>query len=578
MKGLKVTHDRIQILLAEAKRGDRDAFDELLGLHRGRLEAWIRTNVGGRIRHKVEVEDLVQETYLVLVVQLAEVANLSTKTWFRKRFSFAENGFLCTIKKKQSEEEAHMRKKMNTQLEFDFQPSNLKITNEYFERYEKISEILDQNPEIVDLIHRDLKKVLKGKGKNGPGRQCTYTSDTILRILIAQVIEGEKLRGIVIRIDDSNYLRRFVRIYSGPMIDYTWLCTLKNAIGAKTWKKINRALAESAAEAELISGERLRMDTTACETNIHWPTDSSLLWDTYRVFSRLITTAREIDPEIAVNRRLNPKKVKKLNTKIARLSGKRQTESDGVRSLYYSLIHRVEAILAWMPDVCGQIRTGLAEDAYGVREAIVMEALIKQIEHFHSLGIKVVEQARRRVLEGEKVPNEEKIFSIFEPHTELLKRGKAGKPIEFGHMMVIQQVEGSFITDYEAFENKPVEHALVDAALEAHRELFGENPEEFSADKGFYESMSKIKELEQQIAVVSICKKGSRTEEELERESSPAFKLGQRFRAGVEGSISFLKRALGMFRCLNKGWKHYAATVGATVFVHNLLVLARGYG
>ncbi len=362
------------------------------------------------------------------------------------------------------------------------------------------------------------------------------------------------------------------------MMDYTWLCTLKNAIRPETWKKINSILAESAVKAKAISGERLRMDTTAYETNIHWPTDSSLLWDTYRVFSRLVATAREIDPEIASNRRLHTKKAKRLHTKISRRAGKRQTESKEVKSLYNSLIQRVEAILGWLPDVCDQIRAGLEEEAYGVREAMVMKALIKQIEYFRHLGLKVAAQARRRVLKGEKIPNEEKVFSIFEPHTELLMRGKAGKPIEFGHMVAIQQVEGKFITDYEVFEKKPVEHTLVDAALERHRKLFGENPEEFAADKGFYESMNKIKKLEKEIPVVAICKKGSRTEEEAERESSAAFKLGQRFRAGVEGSISFLKRALGMFRCLNKGWKHYAATVGTAVFVHNLLILARGYG
>ena len=105
----------------------------------------------------------------------------------------------------------------------------------------------------------------------------------------------------------------------------------------------------------------------------------------------------------------------------------------------------------------------------------------------------------------------------------------------------------------------------------------GENPREFSADKGFYERMDRIEELEADIEVVSIAKQGPRTEEQLVRESSKDFKLGQRFRAGVEGTISFLKRVLGMFRCRNKGWGHYVATVGASVFAHNLLILARSY-
>lgn len=471
-----------------------------------------------------------------------------------------------------------MRTKRNNQNEFSFQAPSLKITREYYERYERISRILDDNPEILERLHRDLKKVLKSQGRGGPGRKCEFTSDTVLRIVISQILEGESLRGIVIGIDGDNFLRRFVRIYNGPMMDFTTFCTLKNAIRPKTWKKINELLTGAAVEQERVSGEKLRIDTTAYETNIHWPTDSSLLWDTYRVLSRLVNTAREIDPEAASDRRLEPKRVKRLHTKIARRSGKKGTVSKDAKHHYKALIGLVDGLLAWVPTVCEQLRAGLAENAYGFMETLVIEGVIEQIEHFRSLGLKVVDQARRRVIEGEKVPNEEKVFSIFEPHTELLKRGKAGKPIEFGHMIVIQQVENKFITDYEVFARKPVDHTLVDSALESHRKIFGENPEEFSADKGFYESMDKIEELEAEIEVVSIGKKGSRTEEETERESSEPFRVAQKFRAGIEGTISFLKRCLGMWRCMAKGWEHYVATVGATVFAHNLLVLARGYG
>ena len=216
-----------------------------------------------------------------------------------------------------------MRMKRNNQLELDFQPSNLKVTNEYYERYERISAILDSRPEIVGLIHKDLKKILKSTKRNGPGRKCAVASETVLRIIICQSIENESYRRIVVRIDDSYFLRRFVRIYNGGRIDYTTLCTLKNAIRPETWKRVNDLLTETAVNEELISGDRLRIDTTAVETHIHWPTDSSLLWDTYRVLSRLVNTAREIDPEAAFDKRLQAKRVKKLYSTIARRSGKK---------------------------------------------------------------------------------------------------------------------------------------------------------------------------------------------------------------------------------------------------------------
>lgn len=471
-----------------------------------------------------------------------------------------------------------MRTKRNNQNEFDFQASHLAITNEYYERYDRIAIILDTNPDIIDAVHRDLKKVLKRKTADGPGRKCEISSETLLRIVICQSIEGLSLRGTVVRIDDSNYLRRFVGIFNGGMIGHTTLCTLRNAIRPKTWKKINKLLTKDAVENGLISGERLRIDTTAYETNIRWPTDSGLLWDTYRVLARVVESARKIDPEAASDRRLQTKKVKRIHTTIARRSGKKGTVSKEAKSLYTQLFRLVEVILEWVPTVCERLRSGLSMGAYEFIDSYIVDGVIEQLEHFSLLGRQVVDQAQRRIIDGEKVPNDEKLFSIFEPHTELLKRGKASKPIEFGHMLFIQQVEQKFITDYDVFEKKPTDYSLVDGALEKHQETFGEYPEEFSADKGFYESMAKIEELEELIEVVSIAKKGRRTEEEAERESSEAFRLGQRFRAGVEGTISVLKRSLGMFRCMSKGWEHYVASVGTTVFVHNLLVLARGSG
>ena len=110
----------------------------------------------------------------------------------------------------------------------------------------------------------------------------------MLRILIVQSLEGMSLRQTVVRIDDSPALRQFVRLGVKPMMDFTTLDKLKNAIRPATWKRINTELAHHAVGEQKISGDRLRLDTTAVETNIHWPTDSSLLWDTYRVLARLI--------------------------------------------------------------------------------------------------------------------------------------------------------------------------------------------------------------------------------------------------------------------------------------------------
>ena len=462
-----------------------------------------------------------------------------------------------------------MRKKKDTQGVLNFQRSSLTETVKYYARYEAIDEILKRNPKIVDLVHRDLGKALENENRKR-NRRCRYTSDNVLRILLCKAIEAESYRAITVRVDDSEFLRRFTRIHDKPMMGFAALNTLANQIAPETWKKVNCTLSRQAMKDELIRGEKLRLDTTAVETNVHYPSDSSLLWDVYRVLARSIEKARELDATVVGDRRLQSKRAKKLSANISRMAGRKRKT---LRTPYKALICLVEAILAWSQDVATKLAK--RQDRYGPVDYFIAKSLIEQVRHFAELGARVVDQAQRRVLNGEQVPNEEKLFSIFEPHTELLKRGKAGKPIEFGHMVLLQQVDGKFITDYHVFEKKPVEHALIDTAIKSHTRLFGCPPEVLATDKGFYESMDRIAELEEDIELVSIAKMGTRTADETKREGDVLFKMAQRFRAGIEGSISFLKRCLRLIRCFNKGLAHYHATVGLTVFAHNLIVLAR---
>jgi IS5 family transposase len=242
---------------------------------------------------------------------------------------------------------------------------------------------------------------------------------------------------------------------------------------------------------------------------------------------------------------------------------------------YRRLLGRIERIQDWAALVACGLAKGIASHRYSDYAQAQAEVLVEQIAHFQTLAGRVRDQARRRVLEGESVPNDEKLFSLFEPHTELLKRGKAGHEIEFGHMIQLHQVGQKFITGYDVYDRKPIEPALLQPALARHRDLFGAPPCELSADKGYYQSMEVLHALERTIEVVSIAKKGPRTEKETARERDPHFRHAQAFRAGIEGTISFLKRVLRLARCFNKSWAHYVATVGQTIFAHNLLVLAR---
>jgi len=457
-----------------------------------------------------------------------------------------------------------MRTKIITQPELDFDPSILKVTQDFYAKYDRISHLLDENPTILDLVHGDLE--CRAEMSEGEGRS-RYASDTVLRLCLCQVVEGLSLRETIVRVDTCGALRRFIRVDGGSMMDYSTFCRLRNAITPETWQEINRTLAQYAVAQEAISAESLRLDTTAVETNIHWPTDSSLLVDVFEVVKRDLDKARKLGVELLEGRRFHENKVRQLGLRIIRKGGRRGAAAKELKPLYKRLIRQIEEILSVAGSVAACLRSPIVSS--GIREE-----LAARLTEFQGLGTQVISQARRRVISEESVPNEEKLFSVFEPHTELLKRGKAGKPIEFGHMIQIQQVDEKFITDYGVYDKKPVEPGLLITALDSHHDLFGVDPTRLAADKGYFEQ-SVVDELEQRIDTVSIAKKGKRTAAQLKREHDPVFRHAQRFRAGVEGTISFLKRVLGLSRCFTKGWEHFQATVGASIFTHNLLILAR---
>lgn len=453
---------------------------------------------------------------------------------------------------------ADMRIKSSQQY-FDFsEPSSLKIVQEYRQKYQKISDLLDQNPQILTLAHMDWAKLLSSSPKGRSG----YSSEQLLRTLMVMFIEQEDYRGTVILVDTSDVLRPFARLAPRATMDFTFLNKAYNALGSKTLEQINAVLNDFATSQNMINGEKQRMDTTAYETNIHYPTDSSLLWDSFRTLSRLLRTVLTDLPQLDLHHRFHDKKIKKLATYIARnASSKRKATQRKVKRQYAQLIQRIR----WIHGVAKAVYDKVSKTDYDV----------SALGHYLPLVHKIVDQADKRVLKGEKVPPDEKLYSLFESHTELIVRGKAGKPIEFGHKILIAQTAGKYIHYYQVMEKQIADKDLLVPAIDAHKNLFGCYPQVLTTDKGFYESMQQIAELEGKIPVVSIAKKGRRTQAELERETSEAFMDAQRFRAGSEGSISVLKRAFKLGRCQFKGFKNYAASVGFAVLCHNLVLLTK---
>lgn len=452
-----------------------------------------------------------------------------------------------------------MRTKISNEQYFNFAgESSLKIVNDYRENYERLSLLLDANPALLSLAHQDWAELLSTSDEGRDG----YTSEQLLRALVVLFLEGKTYRNTVILIDNSEFLQYFVRIGVKTTMDFTFLNRAYTALGASTIDKMNAVLTGYAITTEMISGEKQRMDTTVYETNIHYPTDSSLLWDSFRTVARLIRMVQKELPHLDLSHRFHDKKIKKLVTFIARnASSKSKKTQRKVKRTYIELIKRVRWIHGVGVEVCNKVFAA----GYDVPE----------LSHYLPLVKKIVEQADRRIIQGQTVPPDEKLYSLFEAHTELIVRGKAGKPIEFGHKILLAQTGEKFIHHYAVMEKRIEDKELLMPAVKAHKKMFGDYPKVLSTDKGFYESMQQIEGLQENIPVVSIAKKGRRNQAEYERETSEAFIDGQRFRAGSEGSISVLKRAFKLGKCFFKGFKNYAASVGFAVLCHNLVLLAK---
>jgi transposase, IS5 family len=215
-------------------------------------------------------------------------------------------------------------------------------------------------------------------------------------------------------------------------------------------------------------------------------------------------------------------------------------------------------------------------DGIDVVAGLVIDQLRQQITSYCELADRVIDQTRRRVIEGEPVPSEQKIYSIFEPHTDLIKRGKAQKPVEFGHKVFLAESAQGLITDYRVLEGNPVDADHVQASLESHQQTFQHPPEVYAGDRGFH-SVDNIQAC-QQAGVGQVCipqRGGKQTAEQEALERSPAFKKAQRFRVGIEGRISVLFRGRGMKRCRPKGRERFEMLVGAAVLANNLMRIAQ---
>ena len=433
---------------------------------------------------------------------------------------------------------------------------------------QSISDFLDDHEEMIEAVRRDLERGLKNPETGRSG----LTPPQVLRSLILMRVKNWNYRELRERIADGLSLRRFTCFYSSPVPKkHKAFNDAFNKLRPPTIQAINDLVVRGAVALGLEDGSKLRVDTTVSETDIHHPTDNTLLWDVVRVVTRLVGRLGELLPKGIPGFTDRTRSARRRMQEIQRMTARQR--HDQQEEKYRELIRTTEQVVGNARQVLEKTKDVHVVD---VMDDIAIQELRRMIEHYSQLGDRVIDQTRRRVLKGEQVPANEKIYSIFETHTDLIKRGKIQKPIEFGHKIFLAESARGLITQYRVLDGNPSDHIHVKPSLEHHKAVFGYAPDLYSGDRGVFteENIQECEKAGVKLVCIPQCG-GKRSSEREAFEKSPAFKKGQRFRAGIEGRISVLFRGRGMKRCLAEGRERFELFVGACVLANNLMIIAQ---
>ncbi len=429
-----------------------------------------------------------------------------------------------------------------------------------------IAEFLDQHSALVENVRLDLMRGLKQPttGRNG------ITPSQTLRALILMRVKNWDYRELRERINDGYTLRGFTDFDSHRVPKHDAFNRAFHRLTPKTLEAVNQAVIQAAIELGVEDGKKLRVDTTVVETNIHYPTDATLLWDSVRTITRLVEDLHQKLPQGVEGFTNRTRSARRRMQEIERMSARERHEQQQPK--YRELIRITGQVVL---NARQAVEKAKATSGIDVVEGLVIDQLQKQIASYCDLGDRVIDQTRRRVIEGEQVPTNEKVYSIFETHTDLIKRGKARKPVEFGHKVFLAESAQGLITDYQVLEGNPADGVHVGPSLDRHQKTFQQAPELYAGDRGFHSAENQEKCEKAGVGHIGIPQRGgTKTAEREAFERSPQFKKSQRFRVGIEGRISVLIRGRGMRRCLAKGRERFEVLVGAAVLTNNLMRIA----
>ncbi len=440
------------------------------------------------------------------------------------------------------------------------------ITGEVDDLWEPWMRHADQALEddtLLALIQNELAKRCK-KSKTR-GRPATPV-DVILRMMLLKHVRDWSYDVLTREVRANLVYREFTRIGGEKVPDDKTMGRLGRQLGPDLVQKLNERVVEIARQNKIASGRKLRVDTTVVETNIHYPTDSTLLGDGVRVLTRIMKKVGEVAGEAGTRLRDRTRSVKLRVLAIARAS--RNKTDRGKEKLKQSYIKLLDAASR----VVGQAKRFSLEIAGRVKRGsrAVLRRARKQLDEMIPRVQQVLHQTRERILKG-NTRAEGKLLSIFETHTEIIRKGKAHKPNEFGQMVKIQEAENQIITHYEVYDQRPADSALLVPSVEQHILQFGRAPELVTADPGFFSAANESRAEELGVKRVSIPSHATKSPARKQRQKKRWFRQAQKWRTGCEGRISVLKRRHGLQRSRYKGPDGMKRGVGFGVIADNII-------
>ena len=427
-------------------------------------------------------------------------------------------------------------------------------------------EVLDEDT-LVQVVQQTLsKRYTKSKTR---GRPAT-SAEIVLRMLLLKHILNCGYDVLSQHVRANLVFRDFTRVGGGKVPDDKTMGRLGRQLGPEAIEKLHRRVVAIARDNQVVQGRKMRVDTTVVETNIHYPTDSSLLGDGVRVLTRVMHKISGIAGAVGTRLRDRTRSVKLRVVEIARASrSKSKQGQQRMKKLYEKLLESTGRVVGQAKCFAREIAKGVKRSSDVLKQA-ALEGMKQELETMVPRVKQVMKQTRARVMHGD-LHAKGKLASIFELTTEIIRRGKAKQPTEFGKMIKVQEAESQIITKYEVYEKRPSDSTLLVPAIEQHQQLLGRVPRLVAADAAFYSEKGEKAAHQMGVKRVSVPNRSTKSEERKKLQKSRWFKNGQKWRTGCEGRISVLKRRHGLNRCRYKGDDGMSRWVGLGVISDNLI-------